>query len=68
MNVAMNHPPGIAGAWKPAIRATAIIVALTLAACGGGSGSSTNTDPTASCDPNNPGTFDQCGTVIVAMG
>ncbi len=67
MNVTLNYLPGIAGAWRAAVRASGIFVALTLAACGGGSGSSTNTDPTASCDPANPSTFDQCGTVIVGF-
>jgi hypothetical protein len=67
MNVALNDLPGIAGAWRAAVRTSGILVALTLAACGGGSGSSTNIDPTASCDPANSGTFDQCGTVIVGF-
>lgn len=67
MSFALKHLPGITGAWNAAGRAAVIFAALTLAACGGGSGSSTNTDPTVSCDLNNPGTFDQCGTVMVAI-
>ena len=59
MSFALKHLPGITGAWNAAGRAAVIFAALTLAACGGGSGSSTNTDPTVSCDLNNPGTFDQ---------
>ncbi len=68
MNFALNYLPGIAGAWNAAARAAGIFVALTLAACGGGSGSSPNTDPTASCDPTNPSTFDQCQKRGVATG
>ncbi|MCH8116909.1 MAG: hypothetical protein IIA78_02190 [Proteobacteria bacterium] len=66
MSFALNYIPGMTGAWNATGRAAAIFVALILAACGG-SGSSANTAPTSSCDPNNPGTFDQCGTVIVAI-
>ena len=66
MSLALNHIPGITGAWNATGRVAVIFVALILAACGG-SGSSANTTPTSSCDPNNSGTFDQCGTVIVAI-
>ncbi|MCH7833911.1 MAG: hypothetical protein IH911_02380, partial [Proteobacteria bacterium] len=66
MSFALNYIPGITGAWNATGRVAVIFVALILAACGG-SGSSANTAPTSSCDPNNPGTFDQCGTVIVAI-
>ncbi len=66
MSFALNNMPGMTGAWNATGRAAVIFVALILAACGG-SGSSANTDPTSICDPNNPGTFDQCGTVIVAI-
>ena len=50
-------------------RAALLLAALILTACGGGSGSSSNPNPvqTASCDPNNPATFDECGTVLIGF-
>lgn len=42
---------------------------LMLAACGGGAGTSTGPDPAAvtACDPGNPATHTECGTVLVGM-
>ena len=50
-------------------RTTLLLTALILTACGGGAGTSANNDPgpTATCDPNDPATFDECGTVLVAF-
>ena len=50
-------------------RAALLLAALILTACGGGSGSSSSPNPvqTASCDPNNPATFDECGTVLIGF-
>lgn len=44
-------------------------VALLLTACGGGTGTTATTDPipTAQCDPNDPATLAECGTVFVAL-
>lgn len=45
-----------------------MFTALIFAACGG-AGTTANTDPnpTASCDPADPGTFDECGTVLIGF-
>ena len=50
-------------------RAAILITAMTLAACGGGSDTTSTTTPAAAlaCDPANPATFDQCGTVLVGI-
>ncbi|MDJ0711212.1 MAG: hypothetical protein QNJ14_12510 [Woeseiaceae bacterium] len=45
------------------------VTTLMLAACGGGAGTTAleEPDPTLTCDPSNPATFDECGTVLVAL-
>ncbi len=50
-------------------RAAILITAIMLAACGGGSDTTSATAPTAAlaCDPANPATFDQCGTVLIGI-
>ena len=46
-----------------------LLAALILAACGGGAGTTNNPSPvtSAGCDPNDPSTFDECGTVLVGF-
>ncbi len=43
--------------------------AMTLAACGGGAGTTAINDPVAivECDPDDPATHDECGTVVVGL-
>ena len=50
-------------------RTTLLLTAFILTACGGGSGTTANTDPTptATCDPADPATFDECGTVLIGF-
>ncbi|MDH3531337.1 MAG: hypothetical protein OEO82_00330 [Gammaproteobacteria bacterium] len=50
-------------------RAALLLTVLILTACGGGAGSTATTDPnpTASCDPNDSSTFDECGTVLLGI-
>jgi len=50
-------------------RTALLLAALTLTACGGGSSTSAtpDPDPLASCDPNNPATHDECGTVLIGL-
>jgi len=50
-------------------RAVLLLVALTLTACGGGSSTSATPEPgpLAACDPNNPATHDECGTVLIGL-
>ena len=46
-----------------------LVASLVLAACGGGAGTSAleTPDPTVTCDPADPATFEECGTVLVAL-
>jgi hypothetical protein len=68
MNFARDALPGLAGARNAVSQAAILLVALVLAACGGGaSTTSIQTDPSAACDPANPSTFDECGSVVVAI-
>ena len=50
-------------------RTTLLLAALVLTACGGGAGTSSNPtpNPTASCDPNDSATHDECGTVLIGF-
>jgi hypothetical protein len=50
-------------------RAGLLLTALILTACGGGAGTASNPvpTPTATCDPDNPATFDECGTVLIGF-
>lgn len=48
-------------------RAALWLAALVLAACGGGAGSSTNPQASATCDPVDAATHDECGTVFVGL-
>jgi hypothetical protein len=50
-------------------RAAVLLVALIMTACGGGSSTSSTPDPQplAACDPNNPATHDECGTVLIGL-
>jgi len=54
---------------KLAYKGLLLSVALILTACGGGSGTTpvAGPTPTAQCDPNDPNTHSECGTVLVAI-
>lgn len=70
MNFAIEGLHGFAGVNKLANWSTVLIAALILAACGGGASTSNNvTDPapTLSCDPADPSTHSECGTVLVGL-
>lgn len=68
MNFARDALPGLAGARNAISRAAILLAALTLAACSGGEGTSSNQpDPSAACDPADASTFAECGAVIVAF-
>ena len=69
MNPGLTGLPDFAGAKLTLGRMTILLTALVLAACGGGGGGSTAVPPapTAECDPANPDTFGECGTVYVGL-
>ena len=54
---------------KLANKGLLLTLALILTACGGGAGTTAATDPiqAAQCDPADPATFTECGTVLVAL-
>lgn len=54
---------------KLAYRGLLLTVSLIIAACGGGAGTSdsSGTVPSATCDPNDPSTHSECGTVLIAL-
>ncbi len=54
---------------KLAYKGLLLTAALILSACGGGSGTTaiSGPTPTAACDPNDPNTHTECGTVLVAL-
>ena len=67
MDLLTNSLPARSGARNAAARAAILLVALALGACGGSSTSSGGPDPLASCDPADPATAAECGSVIVAF-
>ena len=46
-----------------------LLTVLFLAACSGGASTTANQEPipVASCDPADPSTFDECGTVLIGF-
>ena len=46
-----------------------LLTALMLTACGGGTSTTAGQDPnqTASCNPADPATFDECGTILIGL-
>jgi len=68
MKHAYQDLPGQAGTRTLASWITMLLAAVILAACGGGTGTTVTQDPAAAaCDPNDDSTFDECGTVMVAL-
>ena len=58
-----------AGTRKVSSWMTVLLSVVILAACGGGAATTTTQDnnATAVCNPDDPGTLDECGTVMVAL-
>ncbi len=69
MKFAYQDLPAQAGTRKFASWMTMLLASLILAACGGGAGTTANQGPVATvdCDPNDPATISECGTVLVAL-
>ena len=68
MNVSGNHLPGGMKNRITRMLAALIFVAFALSACSGGTGTASSEPLLASeCIPGNPGTADQCGTLIIGL-
>ncbi len=52
---------------NPLNRIAAVASLTFLAACGGGAGTTDTPSATLECDPANPNTFAECGTVMIAL-
>lgn len=68
MNYSNDSLPGLKLTRKLAIWATMVLVLMVLSACGGGSQSTVDT-PLANveCNPDDPATAAECGTLVVAL-
>lgn len=70
MDTFTQRRPGATG-FKSAWTSTLLILfAFSLSACGGGAGTTTTVAPTvaqAQCNPSDPATTDECGTVLIGM-
>ncbi len=70
MNLSNNRLPGGLATQSLWTWVALIVVVLMLTACSGGSSTSSNPDPgptAQSCDPSDPATADQCGTLILGL-
>ncbi len=68
MNISNDSLPGLSKSRTIALWTAMLLTLLVLTACGGGAATTSN-DPVAvaECDPNNPSTFAECGTVMIAL-
>ena len=67
MNTATNALQQSAGTRTLLFYCTLLITSVVLTACGGGSTTDQNPIANTACDPADPGTAAECGTVIVAL-
>jgi len=69
MKPAYQTEPGLAGKTKFMIWSTMLVAVLALSACGGGAGTTAVDEPvtTLECDPADPSTFAECGSVMIAL-
>jgi hypothetical protein len=68
MNVSGNHLPGGMENKITRMSVALMFLAFMLSACGGGASTSSTEPPLAAeCIPGNPGTADQCGTLIIGL-
>ena len=68
MKLARYGMPSIGSALNAAGWVIFFLIAFAISGCGGGA-STTETNPVAGaeCDPSDPATFDECGSVVVAI-
>ena len=69
MNVSNNRLPGGVSIRTIWMSIALVVIVLALSACSGGSTSNNSTDPVAAaaCDPADPGTAGECGTLIIGL-
>ncbi|MGB5510496.1 MAG: hypothetical protein WBM87_02190, partial [Woeseiaceae bacterium] len=67
MKIAIKALPLPAGTRTLLFYFTLLMATVLLAACGGGSVAEQNPADNATCDPNDPATAAECGTVLVAL-
>lgn len=69
MNISNNRLPGGVSTRTIWMSVAMIFIALALSACGGGAGTANEPQPplAAECNPSDPATSAQCGTLIVGL-
>lgn len=69
MNASNSCLPQASGITRFVIWMTMLVTLAILAACGGGAGTADTNPPVANldCDPSDPTTFAECGTVMIAL-
>ncbi|MCH9693654.1 MAG: hypothetical protein K0U72_04015 [Gammaproteobacteria bacterium] len=69
MKPAYQTEPGLAGKTKIITWGAMLLVLFVLSACGGGAATTATDDPVATleCNPADPNTFAECGSVMVAL-
>lgn len=69
MNVSNNHLPRGVNNRTTWMSVALMLIVLALSACGGGASTSNTVEPpvVAQCNPADPGTADECGTLIIGL-
>jgi hypothetical protein len=69
MNVSNNRLPGGVSVQTTWMSIALMVIVLALSACGGGATTGTSAEPVAAaeCDPADPGTAGECGTLIIGL-
>ena len=69
MNVSNNRLPGGVSVQTMWMSLALMVIVLALTACGGGASTVNPTEPpvAAQCDPADPGTAGECGTLIIGL-
>ena len=69
MNISNNRLPGGVGIKTMWMSLALMLIVLALSACGGGAGTTSTEEPpiVAQCNPADPGTAGECGTLIIGL-